>query len=239
MIAKLIRLFIPQSLIRKMKIKYRVPDMQWSLENLYANGFRPKNIIDIGAYQGEWTKETMHIFPASNYLMVEANPEKENRLRQMKSDRVDYEICLLGNDIKEKAKFYVNETVSSALPESEKSNQDFVEIPMYRLDDLLKNKNMNEVDFLKLDVQGFELEVLKGAAETLKQAEVVLMEVSLIEINKGAPLLYEVIAFMKLHHFSAYDICSLIRRPFDLALWQTDIIFVRENSVLRTSKRYE
>lgn len=235
---KLIKLFIPKSYISTLKVRYNVPDMFWSLENLYNNGFRPQKIIDVGAFEGEWTKEVRKIFSEASFLMLEAQASKEEKLKELSSEKIDYKISLLGPKSGEKARFYINETVSSALPESAKENQEFVEIPMYTLDEVVAEKSFTNADFLKLDVQGYELEVLKGASKTLQSVEVVLMEVSLIEINKGAPLIKDVINFMDTHFFVCYDICSMIRRPLDKALWQTDLIFVKKDSALVSSKKY-
>lgn len=238
-IFRVIRRLIPQSIINNLKIKYHVPDMDWSLRNLYANGFRPKNVLDIGAFEGEWTLMCKNIFPDAKYLMFEAQEIKANKLSSIKSNDIDFHIGLLGPESNSKSKFYVNETVSSALPESAKENQEFIEVPMYTVDEILKNKGIERADFVKLDVQGFELEVLKGASRTLENSEVVLMEVSLIEINKGAPLINEVMQFMIERNFVCYDICSIVRRPLDKALWQTDLIFVKATSQLVSSKKYQ
>lgn len=239
LISRIGKRLIPASVITKLKIQYRVPDMEWSLRNLYANGFRPKYILDIGAFEGEWTLMCKQIFTEASYMMFEAQDSKANKLGKLKSDQVDFHIGMLGPVSNDKSKFYINETVSSALPETAKENQAYVEIPMYTVDQVLSNKGILKTDFIKLDVQGFELEVLKGAENTLNQAEVVLMEVSLIEINKGAPLIIEVMNFMSERGFLCYDICSIVRRPLDNALWQTDLIFVKNNSKLVESKRYE
>jgi len=60
-----------------------------------------------------------------------------------------------------------------------------------------------------------------------------------VDIHRGVPLFRYVVEFMYDSGFVAYDICSVsARRPIDLALWQTDLIFVRENSVFRADKRY-
>lgn len=235
----LLRRLTPAFIVKKLKIKYHVPDMEWSLNNLKANGFKPSYIIDVGAFEGEWTRMCHAIFQDANYLMFEAQESKVAKLSQLKSSKIDFCIGLLGAESDMKSKFYVNETVSSALPESEKSNQNFIEIPMYTLDDQLNMRGIKKVDFIKLDVQGYELEVLKGATNSLSKAEVVLMEVSLIEINKGAPLIAEVMSFMNNKGFVCYDVCSIVRRPLDNALWQTDLIFVSKSSDLIKSKKYE
>ena len=239
LVFKFIRALIPQSFIKKLKIKYNVPDMEWSIRNLHNNGFRPNTILDIGAFEGEWTLMCSTIFTGAKFMMFEAQESKKEKLELLKSNSIDYHIGLLGSELNEKSKFYVNETVSSALPESAKDHQDYIEVPMYTVDEVLANKGNLRADFIKLDVQGFELEVLKGASQTLESAEVVLMEVSLIEINKGAPLINEVMHFMVSRGFVCYDICSIVRRPLDKALWQTDLIFVSKSSELVSSKKYK
>jgi hypothetical protein len=93
-------------------------------------------------------------------------------------------------------------------------------------------------EFIKIDVQGYELEVLRGGMETLAQAEAALIELSLIEINNGCPLLHEALAFMKHAGFVAYDILELHRRPLDGAMNQIDVLFLREDSPLRADKRH-
>jgi len=52
-----------------------------------------------------------------------------------------------------------------------------------------------------------------------------LLEIAIIESNEGAPLLHDVVAFMKTLGFVAYDILEVHRRPLDKALNQFDIIF--------------
>ena len=86
-------------------------------------------------------------------------------------------------------------------------------------------------DFLKLDTQGYELEVLKGAGETLLASQTVFLEASLIPVNVGCPLIANVVAFMTDHGFNLYDFCSQ-HRLRDSVLWQTDLLFLNRASGL-------
>jgi hypothetical protein len=98
------------------------------------------------------------------------------------------------------------------------------------LDSLIQqNYGWDKIVFLKIDVQGYELEVLSGALQYLSTCEFVLMEASLIPVNKGCPLIADVITFMDKQGFRLLDFCSQIRRK-DKALWQTDLLFIRERS---------
>jgi len=66
-------------------------------------------------------------------------------------------------------------------------------------------------NFLKIDVQGMELDVLKGARETLKQCIGLLVEVEFIQIYEGQPLFGEVSAFLSQHGFEFEDFITLRR----------------------------
>jgi hypothetical protein len=121
------------------------------------------------------------------------------------------------------------ETGSSVFAEQSPIERKTVKRATSKLDSLLANGKYSSVDFLKLDVQGYELQVFEGASDALAHATAVLMEVSLVPINSGCPLIAEVIAYLNGFGFRVFDFCSQIRRQ-DGVLWQTDLLFLRENS---------
>jgi hypothetical protein len=79
---------------------------------------------------------------------------------------------------------------------------------------------------------------LKGATQSLRLSEVVIMEASLLPYNDGAPLFAEVVAFMDKQGFVVFDFCGQLRRESDRVLFQTDIAFVRRESNLRAPRRF-
>lgn len=243
MIKKMLTRLIPDSVKQEFKIKLGAPHMFWSLNNLKKNGLDAKQIVDIGAYKGEWTEELLKIFPNATYLMVEGNPEREPDLSAFvakhKPANIKYEIALLGSTAGEQKNFHVMDTASSVLDEYTHSDAVTLKLTSHTLDQVAQKHHFNNVSLVKLDVQGYEVEVLKGGSQLLQQAEAVLMEVSLLDIHKNVPLLRDVLNFMYEYGFVAYDICSVAaRRPKDRALWQTDVLFVKENSRYRSDKSY-
>jgi hypothetical protein len=86
-----------------------------------------------------------------------------------------------------------------------------------------------------VDVQGTELRVLAGARRTLLETEAVVLEVTLFGTMIGGPQLYDVVSQMKAYGFVVYDIFGFNYRPFDGALAQVDMVFVREQGYFRQS----
>ena len=65
----------------------------------------------------------------------------------------------------------------------------------------------------------------------MRAAKAVLMEVSLLPINEGCPLVSDVVRFMDGEGFRLVDFCSQLRRT-DGVLWVSDLLFVRVDSGL-------
>lgn len=239
MIYKMIRRLIPNRFVNNLKNQFGVPNQKSSLLNLKKLGFNPVNILDIGAYEGNWALEMKSIFPKSNILMIEAQEAKRQILlkksKLIKNSSVV--IALLGATEKE-VEFNIYETASSVYKEDNKTNAKISSIKLSLLDDIVSKSHFETFDFIKLDTQGYELEILKGASKVLQSAQIVLMEVSLLGIYKDAPLAHEVILYMKTKGFVLYDICSLMKRPFDNALFQVDFLFMKEDYALRSSTRW-
>ena len=197
---------------------------------LAQRGFNPKLAIDVGAYRGEWTQSLKKYYPACGVLMVEANEEFNSVLlacSKSLGESVTYQIALLGAKDGEIVPFCVMETGSSVYEERSPYQRVKVNKSTTTLDSLINTED--QVDFIKLDVQGYELEILRGGARCLNQAQVIQIEASLIPTNAGCPLISEVMAFMNDAGFQLFDFCTFLRRK-DGALWQVDLIFLNKHS---------
>lgn len=211
--------------------------MRWSLRNLRKLGFAPREIIDIGAFSGEWSRLAHQIFSNARILMIEPQESRRTILESMISANpsvYSYEPVLVGGEQGRKVDFHVFEaaTAASVLSGSVDYPSKVNTRTLETLDTVRERAGFHHSEFLKLDVQGYELEVLKGAEKTMAVAEAILLEVSLIELYRSSPLLHDVVEFLALRNYVAYDICGLIRRPVDEALCQIDMLFVRRDSLI-------
>jgi FkbM family methyltransferase len=114
------------------------------------------------------------------------------------------------------------------------------DIEIITIDDLIDSGKIKKPELMKLDIQGFELEALKGAGKTFGYTEVYILEVSLFSFNDlpGMPIISDVINFMSQRDYVVYDFPGFLRRPLDGALGQCDICFVKRNGFLRTSNEW-
>ena len=199
---------------------------------LKAKGFTPGRIIDVGAYEGDWTRLVRGVFETSPVTMIEAQEGKKAALEAVCRELpgVTPVSALLGPTGGSQVPFYEMETGSSM--RAENSN-------VARHEKLMTTQTLDEAAgqngeklFIKIDVQGAELDVLSGGLKILERCDVVQLETALLPYNEGAPQIAEVFVQMEKWGFSPYDFAGFIR-PNGIDLVQTDVIFVRTASALR------
>jgi FkbM family methyltransferase len=210
----------------------------FGLHVLQTLGFRPKGILDIGAFEGAFARTARHFFAQSPILMLEAQPGKEVQLKAIAAQLpdVDYRIVLLGTETRADVAFHhvnaaINSSGSSLYEEQTRYPRDTISLPMRRLDDVLAEMAGREFDLLKVDVQGAEIDVLRGGVRTLAGIVAIVIELSLLEYNKGAPLIGEVMRWLAEQGFALFDVFPVSRIPTG-ALLQVDGIFLRRGSSL-------
>lgn len=210
------------------------PSVNATLRYLKEWGFRPQTIVDVGAFHGDWTRFIKELYPDAAVLMIEPQDRWRLQLQDVCSyyKDVSMQSALLGADDGADVEFVEMATGSSVFEEQSPVSRTRVAKQTTTLDTVLQAMpGWERISLLKLDVQGYELEVLKGASASLQACELVLVECSLIAVNRGCPLVGDVFGFMTARGFRLLDVCSLIRRK-DNAVWQADLLFVSNTSAL-------
>lgn len=81
-----------------------------------------------------------------------------------------------------------------------------VDVPVVTLDDLVANGTIKYAHYIKIDIEGAELDVLRAARRVLTTCQSIKVEVSFVEQRVGQPLAHEVIAFLQASGFTLVDI---------------------------------
>jgi len=208
-----------------------------AMKNIRLKGYTPDLIIDVGAADG--TPPLQSVFQGSTFFWIEPLKEFENDLRGLQQKyQGNYVISAVGST---EGAFILNVHKdfhgSTMLKETDGEVADGTprEIPVTTLNKLYKVNEWGRFNkvLLKIDVQGFELEVLRGANEILKNVDVIILEVSLFRFLKDSPDFYDVVTYMKSIGYVVYDIVGGINRPLDYALGQKDLVFVKEDGFFR------
>jgi FkbM family methyltransferase len=138
-------------------------------------------VVDVGAHIGQFATAIKLVAPQSRVMSFEPDPRTFARLTANigSVDGVTLHQVGIGDEDGE-LKFHRHKLsgMSSFKPGGVGYLEgDTVEIPVRRLDDLLDGDQ--EVDLLKIDVEGFEMEALRGAEGVLRRARYLLVELSL------------------------------------------------------------
>jgi FkbM family methyltransferase len=172
------------------------------VDYLFKMEATPKVIYDIGACVLHWTREAVNVWSNSKFFAFEAMPESEDIFKHY---HVPYSIGVLGNEDGKEVTFHQNveHPGGNSIYEENSNlvtNQPTRETKTYTmrtLDSVVKEKGFPLPDLIKMDVQGAELSILKGAKDTLKNCKDLILELQKVEYNKGAPLKDEVIAYVE------------------------------------------
>lgn len=187
------------------------------LRSLKEQGISPKIIYDIGACVMHWTKEAQEIWPDAEILAFEAMDTAEFLYKEA---GMRYHIGALSDETGKEVDFYQNDHHPGG-------NSYYLENPLVNpqapayfnqshkrkmktvtLDAIVRLKQFPPPDLLKLDVQGAELDVLKGALECLTSVSHVILELQKVEYNQGAPLKDTVIEWMQQQGFQCLGMFS-------------------------------
>jgi FkbM family methyltransferase len=202
-------------------------------------------IYDIGANVGTWTLLAKAILPGAEVHAFEPLDKHRTGFSANVAglERVSLHGIALGAESKP-ALLHVMDfsDASSILPSAEANRLHFgtvevghVAVELHRLDDYRATRGLPWPDLVKLDVQGYELEALKGGIECLKSAKAVLTEVSFAEFYKGQPTFEDVVRFMADNGFRLHAVSATT--PVGKPLFQTDVLFLTTDTRAAASAR--
>ena len=172
--------------------------------------YTPKNILDIGAFEGEFSKVCKYLWNDVNCFMIEANTNWEH---QLKLTNIPYVIECLGDSEREVEFFNDPNDLLSSGYSYYKENTKLFQNPVVEKKTLKRLDSLVEpiYDFIKIDTQGSELDIIKGGETIFSSANVVVIECCLptMEYNIGGATLNDIMVQMQDLGFNTFEpVCT-------------------------------
>ena len=223
--------FFPKTLSKVFNFIYRYK-LNSNLNELLKKKIKIQIVYDIGAYKGGWSKFLNKTsLKGREFYLFEANPKNEKYLKEL---NFKYFIKVLSDKVKE-IKFYsISGTGDSYYLEQTRFYKKKLKAKKKvtdTLDNIVKKEKLPKPNFVKIDTQGSEIDILKGGKKTISNCSLVHLECPVINYNLGAPNLDEYIKYLNSIDFVPYDICEV--HYSDKVVIQVDILFIKKSIILK------
>lgn len=218
----------------------RFDEKNLEAEFVWLKKYGFKTILDIGANEGQFADKMNSLFPEATIYSFEPLPDTFAQLEENFRARAHIKIINVAlGDSQGELQFNRNEYSPSSsfleLSDTHKNDFDFavkvepVKVTIDTLDNIMKTREQQPPLLVKIDVQGYEDKVIRGGLETIRNATMVISEVSFVELYKGQ-LLFEGINKMlnEIGFFYAGSIEQL-RSPETNQILQADAVFIRRS----------
>ena len=197
---------------------------------------KPSYAIDVGANRGQFSLDVHTALPHTPIIAFEPLQHEAAVYTEVFRDApsVELRVHAVGAAKGVKALHVTRSADSSSLlAPTELQNATFpatdeidqIDVTISTLDDSLAEIDLGERVLLKADVQGYELEVLKGAPLTLRTVRWVYLELSFVQLYEGQPLAAEVISYLDDRGFLVDDLVHVTRSEGRAV--QADLLFSR------------
>ena len=204
----------------------------------WLQNFGINTIIDVGANEGQFIQKISGILPEAHIYSFE--PLKDPFRKLKKNIQEGKNITLfnfaLGDEEKEtiinrndyspsSSLLELTDLHTDAFPITKKIKEENISIKV--LDKIADDLELIKKVMMKIDVQGFELNVLRGSENTLKNVDIILIETSFYELYKNQPLFKDIFGFLNDQGFNYFGSFEQLYDERDGKILQADSIFIR------------
>ncbi|MBK8020938.1 MAG: FkbM family methyltransferase [Chloroflexi bacterium] len=213
-----------------------------SLEAAFARAVKwnPQvgTVIDVGASNGSWSRIAQRYYPNAGYLLIEANPVHQAELAKYRASTSSSDYVLAAAGKTDGTVFFDARTTFGGVAASE-DRPGYEAVSSVKIDTLVTERNLPSPFFIKLDTHGYEIPILEGASETLKQTSLLLIETYNFTIQPESLRFYEMCSYLLSQGSRSADVIEPLHRPSDGAFWQFDLLFIRSDHAIWQSNIYE
>lgn len=222
---------------QKVILEHKQSLLETFYQNLKQIGFTPKHIVDVGANHGTWTREALKYFPEAYYTLIEPQKRLRSSMEDLLQQNTKIQLYNVGASSQIGSFRFTmvdrDDSCTFLMTKEEATAKGFdqIDIPVTTLDELLKESTLPVPDLLKIDAEGLDLEVLKGAQSFMGKTEIILVEAAVF--NKTMPnTTASVIAYMDQQGYRLFEVTDL-NRPFSPPLlWLIELAFIKKGGFI-------
>jgi FkbM family methyltransferase len=207
-----------------------VDPMKEGLQRLAQLGLKFNTIVDVGAAIGSWSLMAKTLWPNASFLLVEPLSERARELEAVTRNNPGfYHAPIAAGKDKGHVEFSVSDDLfGSGIANSTSVASSVRKVAVNSIDNEIADRRLQGPYLVKLDTHGFELPIIEGCANILKDVDAFIIECYGFQIANGSLLYWEMCQHMDRLGFRTFDIVDTLRRSSDNAFWQFDIIFIRK-----------
>jgi FkbM family methyltransferase len=210
-----------------------------AVDRLVKHQLTMKQMISIGAGSGSDSIYLSRRFGNVPVLMIEAQSEHEPALAQLKRTHPEVDYCLCAATATDGEVAFSAQSLTGGAVVAEGAGTR--RVPARRVDSIVVERRLSGPFFLKFDTHGVEVDILQGAAGTLANTSLVMMEVYNFKLNfvqRKNLTFWEMIPYLQERGFRCVDFCDPLFRPGDGVLWQMQMFFIRADHPVFESNSY-
>jgi len=201
-------------------VRNNIPNEHINYLEKLSKEFHPNNMIiyDIGSNLLHWTQNAAKLWKNSDIYVFDGMTEMKqfyDEYNKQYNTNYKYNIGVLCDEDYKRISFYQNDELCGGNSYYKEighmdSHTIFTENHIkhkigMRLETVVKNKNIPMPDLIKIDVQGAELDILKGSMNVINYAKYLVVELQHTKYNQGAPLCDQTKDFLIENGWRVYD----------------------------------
>jgi len=206
------------------------PDINQLTEILKQDGFKPTTFIEVGSRDGHDTAMMQRYWNLSpkNCYIVEAHPilcvgietsypqfNTFNVAASNKTGTVQFQAGIIGVEENVGISSVLNRTIGEL-------KHDLIEVESIRMDEFMDENSIDSFDFMKLDVEGFSLEVLEGFGDKINNIKYIQAELEKVQVWENQKCYQDVVDYLNTKGF-------IVLNEIELDEYQKDVLFKNTN----------
>lgn len=190
-------------------------------------------VIDVGANEGQSGLEFLKLFPEATIHSFEPNPPVYEPLRSLSGKHSRWEVhkAALGSEPGQAdfnvTAFHQSSSLLKGNPEAKRILNkaldcvEVIQVPVVTLDDFSRKHSIDKIDLLKIDTQGYELHVLRGAKDLMAGQRIgaISLEVNFAPFYDGQADFTDLHSFMTSHNYRLVGLYDNAYSPEKHLIW--------------------